>query len=274
MSPVQSAGEVLEAIQKVKAGATAFCTNFFPVKSKLESWVAHDELTAEARDGVTFFLRKDRDFAHLYFCAANPSAFGREIRQLSASRRHKLAIDIVGAETSLTELLGLAEQGGFRRYSRLVRLSRVASPVTPTSVQSAAGIDVATKGDAPEILRLIEGSFDRFADQLPTLYEIEAAIAARQISIIKQNDQIAALLFFETQGLSSTIRYWLVSERFHSRGFGSILIRDYFVSQPAVRRFILWVTATNQNAIQKYQHYGYVPDGLVDHVLVSQPVTS
>ena len=274
MSPVRSAGEVLEAIQKVKAGATAFRTNFFPVQSKLESWVAHDELTTETRDNVTFFLRKDRDFAHLYFCAASPSAFGGEIGQLSVIRTHKLAIDIVGPEASLTELLSLAEQGGFRRYSRLVRLARVASPITPTFVPAAPGINVAIKGDAPEILALIEGSFDRFADQLPTLYEIEAAIAARQILIIRQNEQIAALLFFETQGLTSTIRYWLVAAPFHSHGLGSTLIRHYFSSQPAVRRFILWVTATNQNAIQKYQHYGYAPDGLVDHVLVSEPVTS
>jgi ribosomal protein S18 acetylase RimI-like enzyme len=271
MSPVCSAGEVLEAIQKVKAGATAFCTNFFPVQSKLESWVAHDELTTEPQDGVTFFLRKDRDFAHLYFCAASPSAFGREVRQLSANRTHKLAIDIVGPEASLAELLSLAEQGGFCRYSRLVRLARVASAVTSPSVPQGAGIDVAAKGDAPEILRLIDASFDRFADQLPTLYEIEAAAAARQIFIIKQNGKIAALLVFETQGLTSTIRYWLVAPQFHSRGLGSTLIRHYFLNQPPVRRFILWVTATNENAIQKYQHYGYAPDGLVDHVLLSDP---
>jgi GNAT superfamily N-acetyltransferase len=272
MSPVRTAVEVLEAIQKVKAGATAFCTNFFPVQSKLESWVARGELTAEARDGVTFFLRKDRDFSHLYFCAANPSAFGRELAQLSSGTAEKLATDLVGPEASLTELLNLAQQCGFRRYSRLVRLARVASAVSPSSVQCPAGIQVAAEGDTPEILGLIEILFDRFADQLPTLYEIEAAIAARQIFIIRQNGAIAALLFFETQGVTSTIRYWLVASQFHSRGFGSALIRHYFLSQPAVRRFILWVTATNQNAIQKYQHYGYKPDGLVDYVLLSEPV--
>jgi GNAT superfamily N-acetyltransferase len=274
MSPVRSAAEVLDAIQKVKAGATAFCTNFFPAQSKLESWVAHDELTSVARDGVTFFLRKDRDFAHLYFSAATPSAFGREIGQLAANAPRKLSTDIVGPEASLAELLKLAEQGGFRRYSRLVRLARTASPIEPSSAESTAATELAASAHAPEILRLIEGAFDRFADQLPTLYEIEAAIAARQIFIIKHNGAVAALLFFETQGLTSTIRYWLVAEQYHSRGFGSTLIRHYFTNQPAVRRFILWVRATNDNAIQKYAHYGYVPDGLVDHVLVSEPAPS
>ena len=40
----------------------------------------------------------------------------------------------------------------------------------------------------------------------------------------------------------------------------------------AVRRFILWVIADNANAIKKYQHYGYTPDGLVDCVLANERV--
>src|SRR5689334_19475030 len=104
MSAVRTAAEVLEANQKVKAGATAFGSNFVRVQSKLENWVAHNELVVETRDGVTFFLRKDRDFSHLYFCAANLSAFGRELAQLSSSKTERLATDLVGPEASLTEL--------------------------------------------------------------------------------------------------------------------------------------------------------------------------
>jgi len=269
MTPVRTAGEVFEAIQKVKTGATAFCTNFFPVQSKLENWVAHQELSSHSCDGVTFFLKKDRDFAHLYFCASEPAAFGRQLNQLPALTSDKLSIDLVGQEASLTELLKLTEQGGFSRYSRLVRLARAAT--TLTSVRTGVAIELAAEGDAPAILSLIGELFDRYADQLPLAYEIEAAIAAKQIFVIRQNSEIAALLYYETQGLTSTIRYWLVAAPFHARGFGSALIRHYFSNQPAVRRFVLWVTATNDNAIQKYQHYGYAPDGLVDHVLVREP---
>lgn len=269
MIPVRSAGEVFEAIQKVKSVATAFCTNFFPVQSKLENWVAHQELTSHSSNGATFFARKDRDFAHLYFCAANPALFGRELQRLLMPASGKLSIDLVGQEASLNELLKLTEQAGFGRYSRLVRLAR-AAPAAST-VSKGVVVELAADSDASAILALIEKSFDRYADQLPTSYEIEAAIGGRQVFIIRQGSEIAALLFYETQGLTSTIRYWVVSAVFHSRGFGSALIRHYFSSQPAVRRFVLWVTATNDNAIQKYQHYGYAPDGLMDYVLVREP---
>lgn len=267
MTLVRSATEVLEAIQKVKAGSSGFCTNFFPVQSKLESWVAHRELTSYSVEGATFFLRKDRDFAHLYFCASNSTTFGQRLPEFLERTTEKLSIDLVGSEASLTDLLNLAQKAGFARYSRLVRLARMAAPVQ--SVSAGQTVEFATHTDAPTILGLIERMFDRFADQLPTSYEIEAAIAARQISVIKQDGrEIAALLFSETQGVTSTIRYWLVASEFHSRGLGSALIRHYFSSQSTVRRFILWVTAVNENAIQKYRHYGYTPDGLVDHVLV------
>jgi GNAT superfamily N-acetyltransferase len=117
---------------------------------------------------------------------------------------------------------------------------------------------------------LLECSFDRYADQLPMLYEIEVAIEAQQILAVKCGGALAALLFFESQGFTSTIRFWVVAERFRSHRFGSVLIRHYFAAQSAVRRFILWVTADNDNAVMKYRHYGYAPDGLVDHVLVNE----
>ncbi len=274
MSPVRTAGEVLEVVQKAKAGAAAFCTNFFPVQMKLENWVAHGELFSETQDGVAFFLRHDRDFAHLYFCAQSPAALGKHLQQLLVMATEKLAIDLVGPETSLVDLVALAEQAGFSRYSRLVRLARAGSGSAPASRTSPASVSLAADSDSPVILGLIEDLFDRFADQLPMLYEIETAITAGQIFVVRQNGEIAALLFFETQGFTSTIRYWLVADQFQGKGFGSALMQHYFSSQSSVRRFVLWVRATNQDAIEKYQHYGYAADGLVDHVLVNEPVNN
>jgi GNAT superfamily N-acetyltransferase len=90
---------------------------------------------------------------------------------------------------------------------------------------------------------------------------------------IKADGSLAAILFLETQGFTSTVRYWVVADKFQSRGFGSALIRHYFAAQSAVRRFILWVTVDNENAVQKYRHYGYAPDGLIDHVLLNAEIS-
>ena len=182
-----------------------------------------------------------------------------------------MVVDVVGREGSLDGLIGAVETAGFKRYSQLVRLARPAAAVSEAA-PSTHEVTWAGKADAPAIMSLLEGSFDRYADQLPAPYELEAAIEAKQILVIRVEQALAALLFFETQGATSTVRYWAVDERHRANRFGAALIRHYFNTQPAVRRFVLWVTADNKNAVEKYRHYGYTTDGLIDHVLVNDKI--
>ena len=269
MGPVTTITQVFDAVQRAKAGAPAFCTNFFPVHGKVQGWIDHGELLGEIRGQSAFFLRKDRDFWHLLFCAPDVAALQREITAIPSLKTERVAVDLVGSGAVLVELLKVVESAGFRRYARLLRLAR---PNQPGQLQPAEGTEVlgADKTDCQAIMDLLECSFDRYADQLPMLYEIEAVLEAHQILTVKCDQALAALLFFESQGFTSTVRYWVVAERFRSHRFGSALIRHYFTTQSAVRRFILWVTADNENAVLKYRHYGYAPDGLLDHVLVNE----
>jgi hypothetical protein len=269
MGPITATAEVFDAIQGAKADAPAFCTNFFPTPRRLQGWIDHGELLGEFRNRSAFFLRKDRDFWHLLFCAADVATLQREITALPSVRTERVAVDLVGGEAVLADLLNAVESAGFKRYARLVRLARASQPEQARSAADDGKVVYADKTDCQTVMDLLECSFDRCADQLPMLYEIEAAIEARQILAVKCEGALAALLFFESQGFTSTIRYWVVAERFRSQRFGAVLMRQYFASQSAVRRFILWVTADNDNAVLKYRHYGYAPDGLIDHVLVN-----
>ena len=94
MTPVTSVARVFEAIQTAKAGAGAFCTNFFPTQSKLQGWIDHRELFGEFRDHSAFFSRKDRDFWHLYFCASDVATLQRDIRELPALTTERVAVDL------------------------------------------------------------------------------------------------------------------------------------------------------------------------------------
>jgi hypothetical protein len=272
MSPVNTVGQVFEAIQKVKAGAAAFCTNFFPVQRKLQGWIDHGEFFGELRDGSAFFMRKDRDFWHLYFCAASVTALQREMPLLPDLRQGRVVVDLVGDEAALSDLLGLMESAGFRRYRRLYRMARASQPVPRQSRADEVQPACAGRADCDAILELLCRSFDRYAEQLPMLYEIEAAVESGQILVAKRGEALAGLLFFETQGFTSTIRYWLVADGFRALRCGSALMRHYFAIQSAVRRFVLWVIADNEDAIRKYQHYGFAPDKLVDHVLANEMI--
>jgi ribosomal protein S18 acetylase RimI-like enzyme len=266
MTPVTSLNQVQNAVQKAKTGASAFCTNFFPLQSKLQAWIDHQELWHQTHESVEFVLRKDRNFWHLYFSARSPEALAQALNGMPELKKERVVTDLVGNEASTAELIKMFEGAGLRPYTKLLRLARASQPLSPADSTAVVWADPAENS---VILQLLEKEFDPYADQLPTAYELAAALTGRQIMAIRHDSKIAALLYFETQGFTSSIRYWVVAAEFRSYRYGSALIRHYLMTHTAVRRFLLWVAAKNENAIQKYQHYGYAPDGLVDHILVN-----
>jgi hypothetical protein len=263
MTPFRTVAEVLTAIQTVKAGAADFCTNFFPDGQKLQDWVGRNEL---------FLFRRDRDFSRMFFCAASPAALREGLAALPNLRAERVVAEVVGAESALTGMLAGLEAAGFHRYRKLQRMARLGQSTLPPAAGAEMPVTLAEGADAPMILNSLKGAFDRYAEQLPTASEIESAVAAGQIFVVKLDGKLAGLLFFETQGMTSTLRYWLVAEGFRDRHVGAALMRRYLATQSAVRRFLLWVIASNDNAVQKYLRFGFAPDGLVDHVLASAPI--
>jgi GNAT superfamily N-acetyltransferase len=267
---VRTIGEVFEAIQRVKTHASSFCTNFFPAQQKLKEWVDQGKLFGEFSDEIACFFRRDRGFWHLYFCAANVVTLQQEIATLSSLKTERLVVDLVGKAPVLDDLLGVLASVGFQHYVQLQRMACVSQSSLPVPAIGDSQVAWADTVDSQAILDLLHFSFDQYADQLPEFLEIEAAVKRRQILKIERDGVLAALLFFETQGFTSTIRYWAVTKSFRSCGFGSALMRHYFATQSGIRRFTLWVATHNENAVRKYEHYGYRPDGLIDHVLTNK----
>ena len=274
MSPVRTVADVFDAIQNAKSGAADFRTNFFPVQSKLQFWIDRGDLSSVVRDGATFFFKKDRDFWHFYFCVADLAALLRETPRLDELKSERMMTDVVGNGPALEELLASLLSSGFRNYTRLQRMMRSTSKNEALSADTNLKVSEARLSDGHSILDLIESAFDRYGEQLPSLDEIAAAIEARQILIVKREGSIAGLLFFETQGFSSTVRFWVVAEAFRALRVGSALMLHYLHTQSTVRRFTLWVNTGNDNAIRKYEHFGYKPDGLLDHVLANALIPS
>lgn len=270
MRLIESAVEVGKAVGHAKEGAPAYCSNFFPAPKKLERWIAHRDLYSDGGEGTALFFRKDRGFWHLHFCAAGPSLLQQALARCATLSTDAIVVDLVGLEPAVAGLAGIFEGAGFRRYSRLFRMARLTPGTGPVAAPPDPRLTVAGPADVQCVHELLLRSFDRRAEQLPQPYEIEAAVDAGQIRIARGNGRLAGLLFFETQGLTSTLRYWLIDPEFRAAGLGSALIRCYFAEQHAVRRFLLWVVADNADAIGKYEHYGYAPDGLVDLVLANE----
>src|SRR5262249_35486195 len=159
------------------------------------------------------------------------AALERELAALPQISSARLTLDLVGSEAAIQPQIDILQKVGFKPHTRLMRLSRAAQSggAAPASqLPKSAQLTIADECDSAEILKLIETCFNPLVDQLPAPYELQDAIADRQILIVKQDAKVAGALFFETQGLTSQLRYWVVAEASRGQHVGSALMQRYF----------------------------------------------
>jgi len=269
-----STEEVAAAVRAAREGARAYCTNFFPSPDKLAGWIRRGALQGAVIGETACFLQADRDFHHLYFCAPDLDRLVCTLTALPEIRSERVVLDFVGQPAAVDAAMPALEHCGFRRYTRLIRMARVASvEITPmVALPVSAAVSLAVPDDTADILRLLEGTFNRYAEQLPTAEEVAKAVHARQIMIVRDGVELAGLLYYEAQGVSAVIRYWLVASSFRGRGVGSALMHACLATNQRIRRFVLWVLVGNTGAIARYRHYAFVPDGLTDDVWVNERI--
>ena len=269
MQIVTAPSALIARLQAIKLQGVNIVTNYFPDPAKVQAWIRCGELFSVVDEkAVAILLRRDRDFFHLYFLASGIEALAEALPRVTRQQPAVLTADLIGRDEDLQSMVNLFRQSGFHLHAKLVRLARIAPPDSSSSFQSHPDVVSADQEDAVAVLSLLESNFDRHAEQLPGLEDIRQAVERQEILVIKKDNALAGLLFYEIIGLTSILRYWLVDTRFRDQHVGSRLMHAYFARCPKIRRFILWVIADNDRAIQKYHHYSFATDGLMDQVMI------
>ncbi len=258
----------VDAVAGVRRRAGAYTTNLFVDPAAVERWILGGALRHAELEGTSLFLRRDRWFQHLYVSAPDPEALAAALARPEVAREGLLTVDLLGSQAAAGQLAVPFAANGFKPYATLRRMVRVAGAQGASEEASPAG--TAAPEDVDAILGLLEASFDPLKEQLPSREDVASAVGAGQVLVARSGEALGGLLFFETTGLTSTLRYWLVAPGHRDRGIGAKLMRDYYRRCPAVKRFLLWVIDSNGDAITKYHHYGYSPDGLHDLVMITE----
>ena len=255
MHLVEAISEVGDAVNQAKAGSAGYCSNFFASPQKLQSWISHSELFCDQHDGATFFLRKDRDFWHLYFCAANSTVLQPALAAQTILKNEPVVLDLIGKEPALAEMAGWFDPAGFRIYTACSAWrARWLRRRTPLKTEPDSQVVVASKADCQPILDLLLNSFDSRAKQIPTLYEMERRLT-RANRVGRYADALAGLLFLERR---SFLRAPLLADRrISGAAAGSGLHAPYFANTGGPAVSPLGGGHDQGNAIGKYEHYGY-----------------
>ena len=260
MTAVNSFEEVMSYISKVKKLQKGFITNFFPEQKKIDMWIALESLSILEGEETALFLKRDDGFTYILYCATTKEQL---FDALSSLPKAEYVFDqIVDARTD-TSLLDGFKSLGFKVRKSLVRMSKInkmSESITDTNVLDA------TKEDIPVLVTLLHEYFDKYAEQLPTIQELHDFIKSKHAIIKRLDGKIAGFILYDQTPSTLFLRYWLVMPDYRNQGIGAELFHEYNRRGVACKRHMLWVVEDNENAINRYEHYGYQSEALKDYV--------
>lgn len=68
------------------------------------------------------------------------------------------------------------------------------------------------------------------------------------------------------------LRYWFTSSKYRNQGVGAKLLKSSLFLAKETKRQILWVISENENAIKRYEHYGFKRELMNDYVLIKKGI--
>jgi acyl carrier protein len=255
----------VEPLFEVLQRASRASTNFFASREQVEHWSARGALCWLETPGCLLIFRRSIRFYHLYHVADSLESLSQSLAS-AAIPRGILVSDLVGRNHELPPMVSAYEGARFRRHKSLVRMVRIVDASLPA--QESAGVTFAGPSDVAAVREFLVQLLDPFADQIPEEDELRTAAERQTILIARQNEGIGGLLIFEKSGLTATLRYWYVGPNSRDQGIGARLIKTFFGLSRACRRILLWVVSDNGSSIEKYAHYGFRRDPLVDQIMI------
>jgi ribosomal protein S18 acetylase RimI-like enzyme len=270
MERIESYNQVLEAIKIVKDQKKGFITNFFPDENRLNLWIKKNILFVDHYSGTDIFIKENsNNFFNLYFISTDLCSLGAVLSDLNTIyQSYTLVFDILGKEPGMQNLKSAFENSGYFEYTSLQRMSKSAHTENMTGILK--NVNSAKENQVSDIYNLLNKFFDPFAEQLPLLEEIHQWVKNQNIQIIEENNEIIGFVIYDLIGLTSYLRYWFVHPDHRNNNIGSALLRTYFNQSNKCDRQLFWVIQSNENAIKRYQHYGYKKENLIDYVMLNK----
>jgi ribosomal protein S18 acetylase RimI-like enzyme len=268
MDKIFNRENVYKIIAKIKQSSKNCVTNFFPNDEKLDYWIGKNIFYSRDMVNSVFFFRKDRDFYHLYFYSKDLLTLKADLELINNQFSEILVADCIGTGNNLASIVEIFERCNFKKYilyNRMIKFINMNELLHEVSHE----ITFPELKEAPLIFNMFESSFDRFAEQLPTIEELEIAIRNREVFVTKDNTFITGVLIRKMTLKSSLFMFFLVNREHRSKKVGSKLLSYYF-NECRNKRIMMWVLSNNANAIEIYKHYGFTFDSWNDQIMINK----
>lgn len=266
MRKVESYEQIQNFVRQIRELRQGFVTNFYWDDNKHPYWIAEGSLVYKHSKNCILMVRHSKKFTNLFYITTSFAAFGELLNNLQLEGL--LVADVVckGEGSAEQEAFGNL---GFEMYQHLYRMSHVGRIVGSDWMQDPR-VKYGDKTDVVLVYNAMQKDFDPLAEQLPSLKELEDYADRKQLLVIKESDNLCGFLIFEITGFTWYLRYWYTSPDYRNKGIGASLLRTSLLYGIESKRQILWVIADNENAIKRYEHYGFKKENMNDYVMIKR----
>lgn len=232
-------------------------SNFFPNSFANSLWINNRELKYATTPNSLILTREKSKVVEVYFFTHNELELLNEVKQIENSK------PVIIEEISRNGKSLFDNNQSCRSLIRISKKLELSDGFTNTLDSYSPA-----QNDLIEIESILNIDFDPVTDRLPDHYELLMLHRNNGVQVYKENDKIYGFVIFEQAGKTRHLRYWWVDRTMRNQGIGSKLINRFMSQSEAVELLYLWVDTKNTNAIEKYSHYGFKPDGLRDDIYI------
>ena len=265
MQKIQSIEQLRLLPSEVRAKRKGFLTNFYLDEAKHGLWIEKGVCEYEWVSDTLFIVKKSETFWNVFYCTTFLEAFSTDLENFKSRYPETIMMfDIVGRDVQCTPMVKLFKEQGFTEATSLVRMTRMTGPMEYVPDNS---IRRANPNEVLSIHGLLHQFFDEKNEQIPFAEELERYANEGRLLVCEENDILAGFLIYEINATTLYLRYWFTHPDFRDKKVGSRLLRRFFEEGKDTKRQLFWVIRSNENAIKRYKHYGFVEENIYDFVM-------
>ena len=270
MEKVESIEQLKELVLYIRDQKKGFVTNFYLDEEKHAAWIRTGEFQYDKWDDTVFLLfdhyspDNAKYFTNMFYISTSEDAMLARLKEYPEKYIYDLyVLDIVGRENMCLPLVEKLKAMRGYNDATLVRMTRINGEGLMVNGECI----YATRGDVSLINELLHTHFDEQMEQLPLLEELEKMIEQKHVLLSMREGKVAGMLLFDLNATTLYLRYWLVLPEYRNMGVGSELLRQFLWEGRETKRQILWVNEANENAIVRYEHYGFKKENMYDYII-------
>ena len=265
MQLAKSFDELQQRVAEIRALRRGFITNFFPDLTKHGLWIEKEDCFIERIGNSLFIIKKSPAFWNVFYCSTTIDDLEDELKPfLTLNPDATMMFDLLGREVQCHPLVEMFKKLGCTETTSLVRMTRMTGLM---EYASDATVRYAINEDLPVISEQLHLYFDERTEQIPYNEELTDYANQKRVLVCEKDGVIAGFLIFELNATTLYLRYWFTHPDFRDEKVGSRLLRRSFYEGKDTKRQILWVISSNENAIKRYKHYGFVEENMYDYVM-------